>query len=90
MTDDERTRCPVCRARFRGTLACGRCGAELRPAMLLVARAWHARSEARRALAAGDDAGALLHATLAAEMCATRAGARLLSILRWQETAGRG
>lgn len=47
------TGCPVCRAAFRGTAECPRCGADLAPLMLLAARAWRLRQEAGEALAAG-------------------------------------
>jgi predicted amidophosphoribosyltransferase len=57
-----RLRCPVCNARFRGTVTCSRCGADLGPLMTLVARAWHHRLRAARALADGDAESALDHA----------------------------
>ena len=43
-------RCPVCKARFRGQLQCSRCGADLSRLMLVVARAYALRRQAKRAL----------------------------------------
>ncbi|NLT69317.1 MAG: hypothetical protein GXX91_01320 [Verrucomicrobiaceae bacterium] len=45
--------CPVCRARFRGSIQCPRCAADLQPLMLLAVRAWQLRSAARQALREG-------------------------------------
>ena len=73
-------RCPVCQARFRGSTACSRCGADLKPLMLLVVEAWRARESARQALAAGDFAAALRHAARAQQLCATSRGRRLLAL----------
>ena len=56
-------KCPVCNARFRGTVTCSRCGADLGPLMTLVARAWQLRRCAAKALAMGDAEGALVQAT---------------------------
>ena len=52
-------RCPVCRAGFRGTTTCSRCGTDLRPVMYIAAEAWAAQERCRAALAAGDLALAL-------------------------------
>ena len=64
-------RCPVCRAGFRGSVRCSRCGADLTTLMQVVARAWRLRNEgeaklARRELAlavAAAEASVALHAT---------------------------
>jgi predicted amidophosphoribosyltransferase len=56
-------KCPVCNARFRGTVTCSRCGADLEPLMTMVARAWQLRRRAVRALAVGDPERALIQAT---------------------------
>lgn len=45
--------CPVCRARFRGSIACSRCGADLGPLMRVAAKAWRARERCRAALRGG-------------------------------------
>ena len=42
--------CPVCKARFRGQRRCSRCGADLSRLMLVLARAWQLRRQARQAL----------------------------------------
>ncbi len=49
---DRKGRCPVCRARFRGTAECSRCGADLSALMRIAARAWHLRNASRAALIA--------------------------------------
>jgi hypothetical protein len=77
--------CPVCRARFRGTRVCSRCGADLTPLMLLAARAWHLRDRARRALRDSDVEGALRAASGAEESQHTRAGAVLFTVARLRE-----
>jgi len=83
VSEDALSRCPACRARFRGARECGRCGADLAPLMRLQARAWRAREDARRAIEAGDAARAHELAALAQGLCATRTGARLLAVLEW-------
>ena len=47
-------RCPVCQARFRGASVCSRCGATLRPLLLLAAHAYRLRQAAREALRNAD------------------------------------
>ena len=47
-------KCPVCRARFRGTTDCSRCGADLSPLMRLAGRAWLARQRAIHSLLSGE------------------------------------
>ena len=51
--------CPVCAARFRGSVTCSRCGTDLSALMWIAARAWAARQRCRAALAAADLDGAL-------------------------------
>ncbi len=46
--------CPVCRARFRGSRECSRCGADLIALMLLVAQAYRLRQIARHLLRQGN------------------------------------
>ena len=46
--------CPVCRARFRGTSHCSRCGADLLPLLTQIARAHHAHRAAAAALCSGQ------------------------------------
>ncbi|MBI4864187.1 MAG: hypothetical protein HY815_28615 [Candidatus Riflebacteria bacterium] len=77
MSTDGPLSCPVCRARFRGTTACSRCGAELTPLMVLALRAHRLRQSAREALRAGDFQLAHDLATDAEELCSTPQGARL-------------
>jgi hypothetical protein len=73
----ESGRCPVCQARFRGGAICSRCGADLTPLMLLVARAYSLRQAARQALQAGDEQAALAAAEAAQDLHATSRGSHL-------------
>ena len=75
--------CPVCRARFRGTRECSRCGADLTMLMGLAAGAWRLRQAARQALVEGDAGQAFALASEAQKICRTPAGARLESLGRW-------
>jgi hypothetical protein len=76
----EAGRCPVCQARFRGETICFRCGAELTPLMLLMARAHSLRQAARQVLQAGDEQAALAAIEAAQDLHATPQG-RLLQIV---------
>lgn len=69
--------CPVCRAAFRGTVSCSRCGADLEPLMDAAARAWRLRQAARSALAAGEFTSAARLAGQAQALQATAAGRSL-------------
>jgi hypothetical protein len=72
--------CPVCRAAFRGTAVCPRCGADLTDLMSLAVRAWHSRESARQALAAEDWVSALEMARGAQRLHETPAGRALLAV----------
>ncbi len=82
-------RCPVCRAAFRGTSVCSRCGADLLPVMTLMTKARIVREASRAALRAGDATRALDLARRAQALCATEAGRRLQVLARWGK-GGRG
>ena len=58
-------KCPVCSARFRGSVTCSRCGSDLTAPMRVAARAWAARQRCRAALLKGDLADALRWSALA-------------------------
>jgi hypothetical protein len=75
--------CPVCRARFRGSVECSRCGADLTIVMSLSAAAWRLRQAARQALVDDDPEQARTLAAQAEAICRTPAGKRLeeLSLL---------
>ncbi|MCP4663332.1 MAG: hypothetical protein GY856_48690 [bacterium] len=75
--------CPVCRARFRGTRECSRCGADLEPLMILAVRGHHAREAARRALERGEVVRAHELATAAQSLHATPEGRRLCRLTAW-------
>jgi predicted amidophosphoribosyltransferase len=75
--------CPVCRARFRGTRVCSRCGADLEPLMRIAARAWRLREAARDALAAGDAHAARECLSEAEHLDHTPHGARLRLLADW-------
>ena len=86
---DPPPRCPVCRAAFRGTTQCSRCGAGLERLMALLAEAHALRRAARQSLRQGrvDDAHEL--ASAAQDRCATEAGRRVLLLTRWLRQGGR-
>lgn len=83
MERDESPKCPVCQARFRDSITCSRCGAGLEPLMLLMARAYQLRQDARRALQAGDFARAQKLAADAQATCSTRKGGELWLLSSW-------
>jgi len=75
--------CPVCRARFRGSSECSRCGADLKTIMSLQASAWRLREAARQALTNGDPAKARVLASMAEVLHHTPAGSRIKSLSSW-------
>ena len=80
-------RCPVCQARFRGSRACSRCGADLGPLMRLTVKAWQLRQRARQALNDGDVGRALALATEAQGTQNTGSGEALRLLAAWLKTA---
>jgi hypothetical protein len=80
--------CPVCRARFRGTRECSRCGADLTVLMVLAARAWRLRQACRQALLEDDPAHARALASEAQRICRTPVGQRLESLASWLAGGG--
>jgi hypothetical protein len=83
---EQRPSCPVCRARYRGTATCSRCGADLEPLMRLMAEAFRLRRGARQALRDGDHRTARELAASARELHDTPHGQRLELLGRWLET----
>jgi len=83
MQVEEALSCPACRARFRGTRECSRCGANLDTLMALAAEAYTLRQAARRALRARDVAEARDLAERAQCLCAGPKGRRLLLLTSW-------
>ena len=77
MSEEERPRCPTCRAPWRGASACVRCGTDLVPLMAVAAGAWHLREAARLALEAGRAQDACDLAGAALRLHATPRGRRL-------------
>jgi hypothetical protein len=75
--------CPVCRARFRGTATCSRCGADLTALMLLVAHAYRLRQHARELLRADEGPDALACAEEAERLLGTPEG----RLLEWVSLA---
>jgi len=75
--------CPVCRAPFRGSRVCSRCGADLGPLMILAVRAWRLRQEARRELTRGDLTEARRLAAAAQALHRTPRGASLQLLATW-------
>ena len=82
--------CPVCRARFRGSRECSRCGADLTMVMTLTASAWRARQAARQALAADEFARMRDLASQAQQVCYTEAGKNLAELGAWLAKAAAG
>lgn len=80
-------RCPVCRASFRGTPECSRCGAELAPLMILAARAWRLRRQAREAIRRVSPAEAISLAEESQYLHPTPQGRRLLLLARLLDEA---
>ena len=76
-------RCPVCRAKFRGTRECSRCGADLSGIMMLSARAQLYRADARKSIYALNFEKARQLAAAAQKEHATETGRRLLLLTSW-------
>ena len=81
MSGENALQCPVCRARFRETPECARCGADLAPLMLLAGKAYRLRQEAREALRGADPERARRLAAEAQDVWATPAGRRLCKLV---------
>ena len=79
----ESLRCPVCRAKFRGTRQCSRCGADLTAIMVLSARAQHSRANAKKSLYALNFEKAHELAAAAQKEHATETGQKLLLLTSW-------
>ena len=80
---DDLPKCPVCQARFRESSTCSRCGANLVPLMILIARAYRLRFEARRALQAEDFERAAKLASQSQAAFPTRNGEDLRLLSSW-------
>jgi predicted amidophosphoribosyltransferase len=80
---DEPPKCPVCQARFRGSGTCSRCGADLDSLILLIAKAYQLRDDARRALQTGDFERAWKLAVEAQATCFTQRGEDLRLLSSW-------
>ena len=81
--NDEPSKCPVCRARFRGTATCSRCGADLAPLLLLIDHAYLLRQYARKAIETGDVGRAQKLAEEAEYVCSTQEGRELWLLSSW-------
>jgi hypothetical protein len=80
---DESPKCPVCQARFRGSGTCSRCGADLESLMLLIAKAYQLREDARMTLQTGDYERAHRLASEAQVTCSTQKGDDLRLLSSW-------
>ena len=69
--------CPTCGAPFRGTVVCGRCGADLAALTAVILAAREEREQARRAILDGDGDAALLHVDRALALHRSERGLRL-------------
>jgi len=83
MPSDKQLSCPVCKARFRGSCACSRCGADLTPLMELAVQAFAAHQDGVQALAKGDFAEASQLAGKAALLHNTAATHNLTLLTKW-------
>ena len=83
MDVNESLRCPVCRARFRGTGQCSRCGGDLTRLMKLSVSAHQCRTNARQSLFALDFEKAHELAAAAQKKHATEKGRKLLLLTSW-------
>ena len=84
MTDMEGSlRCPVCKAGFRDTKECTRCGADLSILMTLVAAAQLCREKARAAIYRCNFAKAHDFAAKAQKIHSTETGRQLLLLTSW-------
>jgi hypothetical protein len=81
--NEEPSNCPVCQARFRGSLICSRCGADLAPLLLLIDHAFRLRQEARKAIETGDLRRAQELAEEAETVCSTEKGRELRLLSSW-------
>jgi len=70
--------CPTCRAPWRETPECPRCGSDLAPLMRIAAAAWRHRRAALAALEAGAWSEALDHAREAAQLHRVEGGEGLV------------
>ena len=86
MKVQESMRCPVCRAKFRGTRLCSRCGADLTGLMILSARARHNRIKARKSLLNLNFEKAHKLAVAAQREHATEMGRKVLLLTAWLST----
>ena len=79
-------RCPVCRAKFRSTRICSRCGADLSILIRIVAEARIFRKEAVHAIHSRDFQNAFVLAGRAQKLHETEAGRRLFLLTSWLES----
>ena len=85
--NESSSRCPVCRASFRGTRQCSRCGADLTELMILSVRAQHCRVNSRKSLFALNFEKAHEFAAAAQKEHATETGRKLLLLTSWLKAA---
>jgi len=81
MDAPDSSRCPVCKAAFRGRETCPRCGTDLAVLMHLAGRAHLDRQAARAAVRSGDLSAAAALARRAQGFCDTPAGRSLASFI---------
>ena len=83
MDNKKMSRCPVCRAKFRGTRQCSRCGADLTGIMVLSMRAQRHRENAKKSLYNLNFKKAHKFAEAAQTIHATEPGRKLLLLTSW-------
>lgn len=79
-------RCPVCRAKFRSTRICSRCGADLSILMKILAEARICRNKAIHAIHSRDFQRAHVLASRAQKLYQTETGRRLFLLTSWLES----
>lgn len=81
--DKETLKCPVCRASFKETKECTRCGADIKPLMTVTAKAYVLRKAARDLMFLGDLDRSLEFAEKAQKLHRTDAGGKLKLLNKW-------
>ena len=81
-------RCPVCRAKFRATRECSRCGADLSKLMQLAVMSRICRRKARKAVQDHEFKNAYDFAKKAQRLHETEKGHGLLRLTAWLNAPG--
>ncbi len=77
----DRLVCPVCNAKFRGTVFCSRCGADLSQLIKIVLRSYNVRKSSYNAILSGNYIIAQKQLSEAQFLCCTPRGEQLQKLL---------